>query len=88
MSTFFHHYTDEYTKIPFICEFEFEEAEIGSIDSYGLKVEPDYPEQLYVLRIWIDMPGMDKYNLEPLINDETKKEMCDEAYEAYLLWRD
>jgi hypothetical protein len=81
--TFLYQYTDKDSNTPFICEFEWEPAEVGSVDSYGLKNEPDYPEQCYMLSMRIDDPKAIQYNLESIINEDLKESITKEALEAF-----
>ena len=75
--TFYYQYP--LAKFNLICEIEYEEEELGSVDSYGLKNEPDYPEQFTLLRACIDAPNMDKYDISDLLSEEVVEDILDKA---------
>jgi hypothetical protein len=71
-------FTFQYTYglLIFDVEAEYEAAEIGSVDSYGLKNEPDYPATVYIVSVKI--PGSDTDILE-MLKDEVVDDMVDVA---------
>jgi len=74
MSTFTFEY--EASGTIFNVEVEYEPAEIGSTDNYGLKNEPDYPE-LYVITK-VTLPNSD-VDLSPYLAEDILFDMEDQA---------
>lgn len=44
---------DELNGLELVCFFEHEEEELGSVDGYGLKNEPDYPEAWTLIHVYL-----------------------------------
>jgi hypothetical protein len=72
-------FTFQYTYgfLIFDVEAEYEAAEIGSVDSYGLKNEPDYPATVYIISV---IPQGSDTNIIEMIKDEVIDDMIDVAH--------
>ena len=66
-------------KFSLLCQIEYEEEELGSVDAYGLKNEPDYPEQFTLVSAYIDAPNMEKYDISDLLADEIVEDIIGKA---------
>ena len=75
--TFYYQY--QLAKFNLICQIEYEKEELGSVDNYGLKNEPDYPEQYTLITAYIDAPNMDKYDISDLLADKVVEDILDKA---------
>jgi len=74
MSTFTFEY-DASTTI-FTVEVEYEPAEIGSTDNYGLKNEPDYPELYIITKVTLPNSNVD---LTPYLSADILFDIEDQA---------
>ena len=61
---------DELNGMELACFFEYEEEELGSVDSYGLKNEPDYPASWTLIHVYLP-DGTDIFGIlhEALLQD-------------------
>jgi len=74
MSTFTFEY--EASGTIFEVEVEYEPAEEGSTDGYGLKNEPDYPEMYSVIKVTLPNSNV---NLSPYLAEDILFDMEDQA---------
>jgi len=74
MSTFQYDYHID--KIIFEVHIEYEPAEEGSTDDYGLKNEPDYPEQYVITKVTLQNSNID---LSSYISEDILFDMEDRA---------
>lgn len=61
---------DELNGKELACFFEYEEEELGSVDSYGLKNEPDYPAAWNLQYVYLP-DGLDIFGIlhESILQD-------------------
>lgn len=75
-------YFDEETKITFICDIYYQPEEKGSLDNYGLKNEPDYPQECYIESMYFVIDN-GKRNIEPIIDEGVKDYIIQKFLEEF-----
>jgi len=75
-------YFDEETKLTFLCEMYYSPEELGSVDSYGLKNEPDYPEECYIERMSLIVDHHNR-NILPLIDEDIQDYIVKQFLEEF-----
>ena len=65
-----------YGFIEFDVEAEYEPEELGSVDCYGLKNEPDIPAETYIVSV---IPKGSDTNIIELLKDEVIDDMIEVA---------
>jgi len=75
-------YHNEETKVTFMCDMYYAPEELGSVDAYGLKNEPDYPAECYIEKIYFVLDHHNR-NIEALISDEVKEDIIKQFLEEF-----
>jgi len=75
-------YFDEETKITFMCDIYYSPEEKGSLDGYGLKNEPDYPEECYIEKMSMITDHHNR-DISPMIDEGIKDYIVQQFLEEF-----
>lgn len=72
---------DELNGMTLECFFEYEDEELGSVDGYGLKNEPDYPEQWNLLHVYLP----DGLDIAGILHESILEDIQDQAVTQFMM---
>jgi hypothetical protein len=75
-------YFDEETKITFLCDIYYSPEELGSIDAYGFKNEPDFPAECYIEKMSFLLDHFNR-DISPLIDEGIKDYIIQKFLEEF-----
>ena len=75
-------YYDEETSITFLCDIHYSPEELGSVDSYGLKNEPDDPAECYIEYMYLVI-DTNMRNILPMIDEGIQEYIVQQFLEEF-----
>jgi hypothetical protein len=75
-------YFDEECSITFVCKIYYQPEELGSVDSYGLKNEPDYPAECYIESMYLMLDPRER-SILPIIDEGVQEYIVQQFLEEF-----